>query len=167
MPYLCPRHTLHWSFLVCIYMAMFCIFISLSKTCLDNRSFPLELQYSWNALFRCVHEVITVSRYNFCESFRQLCEGSLVNDSRNYLAIGTFSLLSAPVFLCCFLDDGACVHSMNTRARTHACTHTHISYLLYIYLQTDRWKRGHTGRNQSHSVVISKKSNSESVASFE
>ena len=58
-------------FCCCLYMAMFCIFISLSKTCLDTRSFPLESQYSWNALLRCVREVIRVSRYSFCESFRQ------------------------------------------------------------------------------------------------
>ena len=53
---------------------------------------------------------------------------------------------------------------------TFIFTHTHIRYLLYIqyiYLQTDRYKRGHTGRNQSNLVVISNKSNSESIASFE
>ena len=64
------QDTLRWSFFG-LYMAMFCIFISLSKIYLDTRSFPLESQYSWNTLFRCVREVITVSRYSFCESFRQ------------------------------------------------------------------------------------------------
>ena len=105
-------------FLVCIYMAMFRIFISLSKICLDTQSFPLESQYSWNTLHRCVCEVITVSRYSFCESFWQKCEGSLANDSRNSFAIRTFCLLLAPVFVL-FSWRGACVHAMNPHRFQH------------------------------------------------
>ena len=113
-----------------LYMAMICIFISLSKTCLDTRSFLLESQYPWNTLHRCVHEVITVSRYSFSESFQQYCEGSLVIDSRHSLAIRTFSLLPAPVFLCCFLDEGlVCMPwtltDFNTQSR--AARHMKIS----------------------------------------
>ena len=57
----------------------------------------------------------------------------------------------------------------HTLKRTHAClyththTHTHTHTLAIcctynIYLQTDRCKRGLTGRNQSHAVVISSNS---------
>ena len=92
-----------------------------------------------------------------------------------------------------FIFTHACTHAhmhARTHAHMHTCTHTHrhthmhtlshahtrahththslaVCCTYNMYLQTDRCKRGHTGRSQSHSVVISNQSNSESVASFE
>ena len=44
-----------------LYMAMFCIFISLSKTCLDTHSFPLESQYSWNSCCQDLRSLTLIS----------------------------------------------------------------------------------------------------------
>ena len=56
-----------------------------------------------------------------------------------------------------------CTHPQtHTRVLSLSLSHTHTHTLAIcctynIYLQTDRYKRGHTGRNQSHSLVISNK----------
>ena len=74
-------------------------------TALSSRNFFRKLRH-FSRLTRFFPFIKTSSRA------KDVCG---ICSSKSSIAIRTFSLLSAPVFLCCFLDDrGACVHSTHT-----------------------------------------------------